>query len=373
MGHVKDLWTKPGPNGRRVRSDRYGQGKRWLARWVDPTGREESRAFKSKDAAQDHIARMDISVRDGSYLDPRSGRQTFREYAEKWRADQLHHRVATATQTESRLRLHAYPVFGDKPISMISRRDIQDAINLATKKLDASTVDTFYGRLVAVFSSAVLDRVIRDSPCVKISLPEITKPPVVVLGPDQVSKIRLAMPERYAAAVTVAAASGLRPGELFGLTVDRLEGSCDNVVLVVDRQQARKAGTWGPPKTATSNRRVELGLFASRALWAHLNRFGEGWHGHVFTTRRQTEVSKTTQGQVWGGAIGGMNLPDRSGWHALRHHHASVLIRAGLSVPAVADRLGHKNQKETYDTYVHLWPDDKDRIVAAVDAALAGL
>ncbi|MGW6277726.1 hypothetical protein [Kribbella sp. NPDC055071] len=55
----------------------------------------------------------------------------------------------------------------------------------------------------------------------------------------------------------------------------------------------------------------------------------------------------------------------------LRHHHASLLISAGLSVVAVAERLGHRDSTETLRTYGHLWPIDHERAVAAVDAALS--
>lgn len=57
----------------------------------------------------------------------------------------------------------------------------------------------------------------------------------------------------------------------------------------------------------------------------------------------------------------------RSGWHDLRHHHASMLIAGGASVIAVARRLGHKDPTETLRTYGHLWHDDEERMVAATD------
>ena len=63
-------------------------------------------------------------------------------------------------------------------------------------------------------------------------------------------------------------------------------------------------------------------------------------------------------------------LPARGGWHLLRHYNASVLIAAGLSVRAVADRLGHEDPAITLRTYSHLWPTDTTRAVAAVEAEL---
>jgi integrase len=145
------------------------------------------------------------------------------------------------------------------------------------------------------------------------------------------------------------------------------------VVLVVERQRGRKAGTWAPPKTKAGDRRVPIGLLASRALWRHLSTYREGIRGHVFSTPRRTEVSRSTASDLWRAAVEGMGLGDRSGWHDLRHFHASLLIADGRSVPAVAKRLGHKDQAETLATYSHLWPPDEDRSEAAVDAALSDL
>lgn len=55
-------------------------------------------------------------------------------------------------------------------------------------------------------------------------------------------------------------------------------------------------------------------------------------------------------------------------FHDLRHFYASVLIRAGLSVRVVADRLGHADASLTLNVYAHLWPDEEDRTRSAVDA-----
>jgi integrase len=64
-----------------------------------------------------------------------------------------------------------------------------------------------------------------------------------------------------------------------------------------------------------------------------------------------------------------MGLGQRSGWHDLRHHHASLLIAAGCSPRAVAERLGHADPSETLRTYSHLWPSDEARMLAAVEDA----
>ena len=59
-----------------------------------------------------------------------------------------------------------------------------------------------------------------------------------------------------------------------------------------------------------------------------------------------------------------------TGFHALRHYYASLLIRHGESVKTVQSRLGHASAVETLDTYSHLWPDSDDRTRDAIDSVL---
>ena len=48
------------------------------------------------------------------------------------------------------------------------------------------------------------------------------------------------------------------------------------------------------------------------------------------------------------------------GWHDLRHHHASVLLSAGISPALVAERLGH-DVKTLLTTYTHVIRNDDER------------
>ena len=53
--------------------------------------------------------------------------------------------------------------------------------------------------------------------------------------------------------------------------------------------------------------------------------------------------------------------------HDLRHSHASILIGKGLDVVSVAKRLGHSNIEETLNTYSHFLPQNKEKILQAID------
>jgi integrase len=43
-------------------------------------------------------------------------------------------------------------------------------------------------------------------------------------------------------------------------------------------------------------------------------------------------------------------------FHALRHAHASILIKGGTHMKVISQRLGHSSIDITMDTYGHLLP-----------------
>jgi integrase len=73
--------------------------------------------------------------------------------------------------------------------------------------------------------------------------------------------------------------------------------------------------------------------------------------------------------QIFAAAVKRAGLPAGTTTHDLRHHFASVLLHAGESVIAVAERLGHENASLVLSTYGHLMPDSEERTRRAIDAA----
>jgi integrase len=117
---------------------------------------------------------------------------------------------------------------------------------------------------------------------------------------------------------------------------------------------------------------VPLPSVVADELAAHLQRFGQGREELIFTTARGLPVRRNSFGGTFRQAASraGVPLPERGGFHELRHHYASLLIASGCSVVVVQKRLGHANAQETLNTYSHLWPDDDQRTIDAVDQAL---
>ncbi len=76
-----------------------------------------------------------------------------------------------------------------------------------------------------VFRSAVADKLIPTTPFEEIPLPKVLRSEVRPPDAGEVQRLVEAAPERLRALVVLAALSGLRSGELLGLSVDRVD-SC---------------------------------------------------------------------------------------------------------------------------------------------------
>lgn len=227
-----------------------------------------------------------------------------------------------------------------------------------------------HGIVSTIFKTAIRDRRVASNPCDGTKLPKVQRPQIVPLTTEQVEAVRAALPVELQGLVTLAAGTGMRQGECFGLTVDRLRFL--ERVMTVDRRLVTVPGqppTLALPKTRASHRTIPLPQVVADAVAAHLAAFPAGPEGLVFTLSGKP-ITRLTFGHKWRGAVAESGLPDGTGFHALRHYYASLLIRHGESVKTVQARLGHASAVETLDTYSHLWPDSDDRTRDAIDSAL---
>ena len=54
--------------------------------------------------------------------------------------------------------------------------------------------------------------------------------------------------------------------------------------------------------------------------------------------------------------------------HDLRHSHASYLIHRGIPIIAISQRLGHQQIETTLQTYAHLYPQERDIVIEAIES-----
>lgn len=349
--------------------------------WEDPSGKQQSKQFsratssKPADAAKTFKIRLENELLRGTYVDPRAGDLSFREFAEQWR-DEQPHRPTTADRVERHLRVHILPTLGSMKLASIRRRDVQAlATALAGGTLAPSSIAIVFNTVKAVFNAAVREHLIAESPCRQINLPEAVPSELIIPTPEQVDAIVAQCPPRYRALVLLAAGTGLRSGELCGLDVARAQVLARRVV--VNRQLLTvRAGqpVFGPPKSAAGNRRVPLSPSYAATLTDHLTEFPVRAHGLIFSNRAGNPLTRGDIGYFLEPVLREAGFPPQTGLHLLRHFFASGLIAGsegspGLDVLSVMRLLGHASADETLRTYGHLWHDHEERTRLAIDAA----
>lgn len=349
-------------------------GKR-RARYRDASGRERARHFDRKVDAQRWLDEVTASIVTGQYVDPNAGRITFREYAEQWRAAQVH-RPNSQAHVETMLRRHAYPTFGDRPLASIVPSEVQVWVRRLSdggagrKPLAPATVAVLHSVVSSIMKAAVRDRRIPSNPCEGTRLPKKERRQVVPPTTEQVTLLAETVPPELRGLVMFVAGTGVRQGEAMGLTPDRVD--LERREVRIERQLIRVVEgqpVFGPPKTPASYRTVPLPDVVVEAMKRHFADLDVQMGDLVFTLDGGP-ISRQAFGHKWRPVAKNAGLALGTGLHSLRHYYASLLIRHGESVKTVQARLGHASAAETLDTYSHLWPDSDDRTREAVDQVL---
>lgn len=349
----------------RVLDDR-GRVRAYRARWRDPSGRQRKRTFPRKLDAERHLAAVVADAARGTWVE--DSRVTVADYARQYAALRPH-RPSTARVVGQYVEIHlAATPLGARRLNTVRPSDVQAWAISRSAVLSPITTRNVVGFVRGVFAAAVLDRLIGVSPVQRIALPRHEPERVVPLTVDQVQRLVDEMPQRSRAMVITQAGLGLRIGELLALRLEHVDFLRRTVR--VEEQLLGATRHRGDVKTPRSRRVVPLPQVVADELAAHLQRFGPGTDGSLFTTSFGLPWRSDYYGShVLRPAVTRAGLPSTTTSHDLRHHYASVLLAAGESVPAVAERLGHVNGALVLSTYGHLLPDREDRTRKAVDDA----
>ena len=304
----------------------------------------------------------------GQYIDP-ADRTTVIAYAREWAALRVHHRATTARRVSSLIENHiAGTPLGNRRLAAVSPSEVQAWVSGRSVVLAPTTLRVLVSLLRSIYASAVLDRLAATTPVVRLTLPSAHRERVVPLTVDMVRRLTAAMPERNRAMVVTQAGLGLRVGELLALRredVDFLRRT-----VRIEWQFVPNSPTRTKPKTPRSRRTLPLPQVVADALAVHLAAFPPGADGTLFTNRYGRSFGHAHYGtHIFAVAVRRAGLPTGTTSHSLRHHFASVLLAAGESVVAVAERLGHENAVLVLSTYGHLMPDSEGRTRRAIDAA----
>lgn len=271
--------------------------------------------------------KVQSEIQRGEYRSAASDGTTLKEWAEIWFAAQVHQTDSSREQIRRHLDRTILPSLGHFEMAELVRADIQAAVADWSLVLAPPTVKLTYTYLVGMLRAALSEKRIRELPTVGVNLPKIDNARVRPLSTAHVQALVRVISPGYREAVVFAAATGLRPSELFGLTWDRVD--LEAGIVTVDRQLIQKGSdgpVLGPLKTQASYRSVKISSSTILMLKARPDRDPAAL---VFQNAVGGACLRNTRSTAWQNAR--KILPSiGDGWHQLRHHHASLLIAAGL-------------------------------------------
>lgn len=228
-----------------------------------------------------------------------------------------------------------------------------------------------YRLLRMILGHAVREGRINANPCQIARAGQVKSTERVPATPAEIEALAAAMPERYATAVHVAAWSGLRAGELFGLA--RRHVDLDAGTVRVERAVSYVPGQspcLGATKTESSKRTVHLPIQVVAKLRAHLNRYtGPDPDALVFTDTAGQIVPREVRKVPFWRARAAAGRPDLR-WHDLRHTGATLAAQAGATLAELQHRLGHASVAAAM-IYQHQ-SADRDRALAQRLSKFAG-
>ncbi|MGA8254559.1 MAG: tyrosine-type recombinase/integrase [Mycobacterium sp.] len=381
--------TKHGQPGTLVTTTRHGQGRRYLARWVDNDGNERSKSFDRKGEAQHHIGNVRTALNTGTYADPKRGAVAFRTVAEEWIDGK---RIALADKTlagyQSLLDVTVLPKWGDIPLRDIDHAGIQqwvtwlsvspDARHRPVKRddddndddtpqgLSAARVIQAFQVVDQVLAYAIRARYIAINPADGVHLPRKSSREDKALTHEHVRALAEAAGE-LSTVVYVLGYGGLRYGELAALRANAVDVQRRRLRVSRSITYVRGVGhKEGPTKTHQA-RDVPLPQFVmDRVAEAIRCRDGDEF---VFPGPNGEAMPLDYFRWRFDKACVGAGL-DEVTPKTLRHTAGSLALKSGALVVTVSKLLGHRNVTTTMNIYAHDLPDDFDTLSDAMDSAI---
>jgi integrase len=340
---------------------------RYQARYLAGDGRMHSAptTFATRDDADQFLAVVETDLLRGSWFDPNAGAIRLDVYAPRWIIERpVELQPRTVEIYEGLLRNHIYPGFGGTDLSKITSAAVRSwHASLRTDGVGATTVAKAYRLLKAIMTTAVDDDLVSRNPCrlrnAGVERSPERKPPSIV----EVEAIAAAIEPRYRVLVLLGAWSGLRWGELAGLSrqrVDRLHG----VVHVVESMIQLGGGKRfiGPPKSAAGRRSVAVPPHLWPEIEAHLDSYvGPDPTALVFTKESGVSLDRNNFHTMWRRATRAAGVPDYH-FHDLRHLAATMAAVCGATTRELMHRMGHSSSRAAL-IYQHA-TEDRDLAIA---------
>ena len=356
----------------RKRADGRWEGKYTLG--YDPkTGKLIRKSVYGKTQKEVRLALSKIvsEMDSGTYAE--SSKMKVSQWLDEWLASYtMNIKPATRSAYEEHIRVHIKPSLGDILLKQLFTRDIQQLYTnlLKERELSPKTVRNIHGVLHRTLEQAKLLGYVRVNPADAAVTPRVEKKQVETLDAEDIGKFLAAIRgTKYEYPLFVAVFTGLRQGELLGLTWDCVD--FEHGMLLINKQHNRVKGDTEFRFASLKNDKARVLTVADEVIdvlklqkqrqesWAAA--LGNGWENPdnlVFTTEFGRYINNKILYQNFKRIAKNLGKPDLR-FHDLRHTYAVNSLRAGDDIKTVQENLGHATASFTLSTYAHATPGMK--------------
>ncbi len=373
-------------------------------------------ACRTKGEAKTALNKLLTQRAEGVYVEP--SKLTVKAYLEKWLTEGAKPQVAAKTLERYREILDDYviPTLGGRPLAKLTPLEVQALYRQLEesgrrrrktrapkvpkrgkakaearpeptpetppepKGLSAMTVLHVHQVFHAALARAVRWNLVVRNVADAVEPPRPTRTEMAALDEAQVSALLAASAGHpLHVPLVLAVLTGLRRGELFGLKWGDLDLDAGTLTVRRSLEKTKAGVAFKEPKTTKSRRVVTLPALAVSTLRRYRAEQAErhlavgrrlGPESLVFLTLEGTPADPDTVRGLT--RLCAKAKVPRIRWHDLRHTHASLLLKAGVGVRVVADRLGHATPTLTMNTYAHVLAGQDADAAAKLEAALKG-
>ncbi len=306
----------------------------------------------------------------------KAGSETLVSYYERWIKTYKQNAVSPITYNKyQNTAKHARKLFGSLKLKELTKLTYQEKLNEFAKTHARRTVSCLHKQLRACILEAMDEHIIASDPTRKAvitgrSVPKVAKTLnyqdwaklITHLDTDRIDEMTI-----YLAAVT-----GMRYGEIVGLTIHDLD--LNRGIINVNKTWDYKYKTgFMKTKTATSNRKVAIDQTTIHRLSHYLSHHNSEDDRPILMDNNNHILVSAEINNALTAKLQALSIP-RITFHGLRHTHASILLYRGVSVLSVSRRLGHSNITTTQSTYLHIIKElesqDKNKIISILNDTL---
>lgn len=339
--------------------------------------RTSKKGFRTREEAVTFKNQKEKEIMQGIVV--MNSRMKLGEYLDEWLSTV---KFAKATNTflnyNNVVNNHIKPFIGGLEIRQVESKDIRQLYEKLEKirKLKPGTIIQSIKVLSTAFNSAIKQNIIVQNPVKQTSLPSVQKSSVKIYSfVDLVELMRLLEDTDLECPVSLAILTGMRLGEITGLTWKNIDFS-SNTIHIVQQIAVNKDGYgFARLKTQNSIRSIKFSDVVNEILIKQKQRqadlkekIGLGFNkDNLFCTTRDGNMFEPSYfSQKFSRKIKSLEIKKIT-FHGLRHSYATLMLIEDESIKVVSGLLGHAKIKTTADTYMHLVDKSKEKAAETIN------